>query len=144
MKNINLDLSTIGEGALQERFIASMEKVIENILDLNTEATKKRSITIQLDFTPDEYREVTNIEMQTKEKLVPRTQVLARKIVNRSFETGYPEANELLSDVKGQTYMDFQKGEPAIDTGQPVSEVEKQETTKEQVEQTVIDFRKTN
>ncbi|EJI7260799.1 hypothetical protein NFX11_001939, partial [Enterococcus faecalis] len=44
MKNINLDLSTIGEGALQERFIASMEKVIENILDLNTEATKKRSV----------------------------------------------------------------------------------------------------
>lgn len=144
MKNINLDLSTIGEGALQERFIASMEKVIENILDLNTEATKKRSVVIQLDFTPDEYREVTNIEMQTKEKLVPRTQVSARMIVNRSFETGYPEANELLSNVKGQTYMDFQKGELATDTGQPVSEVEKQEATEAQEEMTVLDFRKTN
>lgn len=145
-KEINLKLSEIGEGSLQQRFEAAMAKVIENIQDRNTEDTKKRSIMIQIDFTPDEYREIAGMEMQVKEKLVPQKATSTRMLLSQDFETGDIFANELHSGARGQTRMNFDKGEPETDTGEPVSKVEQTDEPQENIEQedgtTVIDFRK--
>ena len=47
-KLIGLDLSHIAEGGLQEKLDLELEKVFNNILDLNTDAKAKRTITITL------------------------------------------------------------------------------------------------
>ncbi|EPH64172.1 hypothetical protein D932_01655 [Enterococcus casseliflavus 14-MB-W-14] len=38
---IDLNLSTIDDGAIQEKFEHEMAKVLENVLDRNTDPTKK-------------------------------------------------------------------------------------------------------
>lgn len=136
--DINLKLSELGEGSLQQRFDAAMDKVIENIQDRNTDETKKRSVLIQLDFTSDEYREIADIEMQVKEKLVPQSATKTRMLMSQDFETGDIEANEMLSGVRGQTRMNFEKGEPETDIGESVSQVEQEE----EEQNTIINFKK--
>lgn len=56
LKNINVPLSGISEGRLQERFDYELAQVINNVNDPNTDFTKKRKITIDLMIIPDEYR----------------------------------------------------------------------------------------
>ncbi|MCE5687330.1 hypothetical protein JL786_00895 [Staphylococcus pseudintermedius] len=41
MRLNNVKLSELGQGALQELFESELEKVIENINDINTDPTKK-------------------------------------------------------------------------------------------------------
>ena len=47
-KTIKIDLSKIANTALQEKVDKELEKVLENILDLNTEAKATRKVTIIL------------------------------------------------------------------------------------------------
>ncbi len=57
-KLIGLDLSHIAEGGLQEKLDNELEKVFDNILDLNTEAKAKRKITVTLTMSSNEERTV--------------------------------------------------------------------------------------
>lgn len=54
------------QGAINEHVDYEMKKVIDNILDINTEAKKKRKIVVTLELTPDENGEVQLAEW-TKE-----------------------------------------------------------------------------
>ncbi|MBX9115942.1 hypothetical protein HCG83_06410 [Enterococcus casseliflavus] len=56
-QSIDLDLSKIDGGAVQEKFAHEMEKALENILDRNTDPTKKRSVTITVDLIPNKDRQ---------------------------------------------------------------------------------------
>ncbi|VKI22715.1 phage protein [Streptococcus pneumoniae] len=47
-KLIGLDLTHIADGGLQEKLDKELEKVFDNILDLNTDAKAKRKVTITL------------------------------------------------------------------------------------------------
>ncbi|EHU4989708.1 hypothetical protein C6807_RS13445, partial [Enterococcus faecalis] len=104
-KNINVPLSGISEGGLQERFDYELAQVINNINDPNTDPTKKRKITIDLTIIPDEYREDILIDYQVKSKLVPR-EALTSKIIIGQDGKGKPLANELKSGQRGQMYFD--------------------------------------
>ncbi len=57
-KLIGLDLSHIAEGGLQEKLDNELDKVFDNILDLNTEAKAKRKITVTLTMSSNEERTV--------------------------------------------------------------------------------------
>ena len=50
-KNIDLKLSSIQEGALQESFENAMEQVLKNIHDLNTDPKKARKINLEIKVT---------------------------------------------------------------------------------------------
>lgn len=70
--SINLTLGSIGLGAVEERFSIELQKVIENIQDVNTEAEKKRTITITMDIVPvSEGREFCTLETKVVSKLQP-------------------------------------------------------------------------
>ena len=43
-----IDLASLAEGALQERFEQDLQKIAENIQDENTDAKAKRKLTITL------------------------------------------------------------------------------------------------
>lgn len=45
---INLNLSKIAGGRVQEQFQIGMKKLIDNILDRNTAETKSRKFTIEI------------------------------------------------------------------------------------------------
>ena len=52
-KTIKIDLSKIANTALQEKVDKELEKVLDNILDLNTEAKETRKVTITLTMSVD-------------------------------------------------------------------------------------------
>lgn len=137
MKNIDLNLNKINEGAIQEKFEYEMEQVFENILDLNTDPTKKRAVTLTIEIAADKNRELVVMTCKSKSKLIPRDESETKVLFGRNADTGYIEANELKSGARGQMYMDPEDLKVKTDTGQPVDEIETVELQKE-----VIDFRK--
>ena len=56
-----LSLSNLGEGAAVERFDEVLKKVIMDINDLNTEPADIRKIKLEVQFKPDETREIIAI-----------------------------------------------------------------------------------
>ena len=46
----------MARGALMERANYELERIVENILDPNTPAAKKRKLTVTLELLPDEDR----------------------------------------------------------------------------------------
>ena len=71
---IPINIGNICDGALVEAFEVELAKVIKNIMDPNTEAKAKRSITMTVDFHP---------------KRRPRTD---QRRVGGQNETGWPGA----------------------------------------------------
>ena len=130
-KTIKIDLSKIANTALQEK--KELEKVLENILDLNTEAKATRKITITLTMSTDDERTVVKTGMEVKSTLAPQKGVATTVIVGRD-DTGKIHANELKSGIPGQTYFDG-NGDMRTDTGELVEEVEQQNTN-------IIDYNK--
>ena len=59
-KTIKIDLSKIANTALQEKVDKELEKVLDNILDPNTEAKATRKVTIILTMSTDDERTVVN------------------------------------------------------------------------------------
>lgn len=120
---VGLDLSNLADGGLQEKLDHELEKVLENILDLNTEAKAKRKINITLTLSANEERTVVDTVMNVKSTLAPQNGVGTTILVGRDYETGELHANELKSTVPGQMYFD-ENGEVRTDVGQPVAEIE--------------------
>ena len=136
-KLIGLDLTHIADGGLQEKLDKELEKVFNNILDLNTEAKAKRQVTITLTMSANEDRTVVDTILGVKTKLAPQNAVATTILVGRDYDTGLVHANELKSTVPGQMYFD-ENGEILTDIGQPVAEIEQQTETKPDI----IDFNK--
>ncbi|HEM5080798.1 TPA: hypothetical protein U1209_000766 [Streptococcus suis] len=137
-KLIGLDLSHIADGGLQEKLDHELEKVFDNILDLNTEAKAKRKVTITLTMFANEERTVVDTVMDVKSKLAPQNGVATTILVGRDYDTGRVHANELKSSVPGQMYFD-DDAQLRTDTGQPVEEVEQQSAP---ATPDIIDFKK--
>jgi hypothetical protein len=134
-QSIDLDLSKIDGGAVQEKFAHEMEKALENILDRNTDPTKKRSVTITVDIIPNKDRDMFILASQCKSKLVPREETETKVLFGRNSDTGKLEAAELKSNARGQLFMDPDDLQIKTDTGQPVEEIEEKENE-------IVDFRK--
>lgn len=70
-KTIKIDLSKIANTALQEKVDKELEKVLDNILDLNTKANAVRKLTITLAMSTDDERTVVTTSMEVKSTLAP-------------------------------------------------------------------------
>lgn len=73
---INLD--TLGGGAALERFKEEFAKVIENILDPNTDAGARRSVVLTIDVKPTRDRRDGEIAISCQAKLAPASSVTTR------------------------------------------------------------------
>jgi uncharacterized protein YpiB (UPF0302 family) len=67
-----MTLSNIAGGAVDIHFDRELQKVVNNIKDAETEANKKREITIKLVFEPDSSRDVSTITIESSSKLAPK------------------------------------------------------------------------
>ncbi|HEM2792135.1 TPA: hypothetical protein U0603_000210 [Streptococcus suis] len=132
-KTIKLDLSALGEGGLQEKVDKELEKVLDNILDPNTDSKPARKLVITLTMKADDSREVINTSMDVKSTLAPQLGVATVVLAGR--KDGKIHANELKSSAPGQMYFD-DAAQLRTDVGQPVEEIEKG------INAEVIDFNK--
>lgn len=132
-KTIKIDLSKIANTALQEKVDKELEKVLDNILDPNTEAKAARKVTITLTMSTDDERTVVKTGMEVKSTLAPQKGVATTVIVGRD-DAGIIHANELKSGAPGQTYFD-DNGDMRTDTGELIEKVEQQNTN-------IIDYNK--
>ncbi|EGQ3138957.1 TPA: hypothetical protein K8036_001689 [Staphylococcus pseudintermedius] len=127
MRLNNVKLSELGEGALQELFESELEKVIENINDINTDPTKKRKITMTIDIKSDEYREIIFADVKVKSNLVSMDST-GIKLFNIVDENGERVVNELRSGAKGQAFID-DDGSIKNDDGSDIEETSKTKKT---------------
>ncbi|MCV9899842.1 replication terminator protein [Exiguobacterium sp. N5] len=131
----HIDLNNFADGALLERVNAEIGKVLENIQDPNTEATKKRKVTITLELEPNHRRELADVVTSVKSTLVPAASVSASLMIGHDGRQVI--GRELKSAMPGQYMVDVDSGEIVNDDGT------KLEDTNMAAESTVIDFRKT-
>ena len=94
-KEIDLNLSKMAYGAIQEKLDKELEAVFKNIHDPNVPAKRKRTITITLGFTPDDTRKVVNLSTGVKSTLAPTEEVETTVLTGKDLKTGRIEAHEL-------------------------------------------------
>lgn len=132
MKNIDINILQLAQGAVQEKLDREFEKVFENIQDPNVNATAKRTITLKIDLVPDDVRQVVKTNVTATSKLAPTDPVTTTILTGKDLTTNKIEARELQSGVLGQTYID-EKGDLRTDTGEPVDVIEKETRKKSKV-----------
>lgn len=132
-KEIDLQLSELANGAIQEKLNGELEKVFANIHDPNTSATAKRGITIKLEFKPDENRQVVTVSSDFSVKIAPVEGVSTTVLTGKDIATGKVEAHELKSVAPGQTYIDTEDGKVKTDVGVPIDVIEKEQAKQQQI-----------
>lgn len=122
-KRIDLPLSALANGAIQEKLDVELGKIFDNIHDPNTKAEDKRTVTIKLDFVPDENRQTVKLNSNIAVKLANVRDVAVTVLTGKDLTNGKIEAKELKSNVPGQTYFDDDLT-PKTDIGVPVDVIE--------------------
>lgn len=128
-QTINFDLSEVADGGVQVKLNRALKQVADNILDPNTDATKKRKVQINIYIAPNEKRDASDVTVEVKTTLAPEVGIPTTMLLGRDIK-GEVHVNELKSGVKGQEYIDTNTGEIKTDTGESVDEVEKKEQHK--------------
>jgi|SRR5690625_317965 len=128
-KRIDLPLSDLANGAIQEKLDYELNKVFDNIHDLNTKAQDKRGVTIKLEFKPDENRQTVSVDSSFTTKLANVEGVSTIVLTGKDLVSGNVEAKELKSSIPGQTYFD-NDGTLNTDTGEPIDVIEAEEKRK--------------
>ncbi|MEH7342732.1 replication terminator protein [Bacillus sp. JJ1532] len=114
-----IDLNTFADGALAERANVELQKILENIADPNTDATKKRKLTLTITLSADDKRDVVLSTVVAKSVLAPAKQIEAKFIMDMDSRGNITGA-ELKSGIKGQTYIDMETGEIQDDRGSKI------------------------
>lgn len=120
-----IDLNKVANGALLELVNIELQKVFENIADVNTPETAKRSITIQLNFKPDKRRGIASTDIDVKSKLASRVGTSTSFVIGAD-SNGKATGGEMKSELPGQLYIN-NDGEIADDLGNLVEEEQKEE-----------------
>lgn len=70
-ESIPVNIGNINDGAMIEAFDLELRRALENIADLNTPATAKRTVVLQLTLTPHSDRVTIETEFRASSKLAP-------------------------------------------------------------------------
>lgn len=95
----------MADGAFLERVNYEMEKVVDNILDPNTKATKTRKITVTIELTPDDDRGKIDVSVTAKSTLAP-TNPVGTSLAFVGGENGEAVLAEMTPQIPGQMYID--------------------------------------
>lgn len=105
----------MARGALMERADYELERVIENILDVNTPSDKKRKLTVTLELTPSGNRSMVAISAYAKSTLCATEPVQAQFWLGVD-KNGVPGMREMLAESPDQTVMEEveERAQPVI------------------------------
>lgn len=107
---MNLNLSTFGSGALQERFDRELEKVAKNLKDPNTSYKEARKITITFTLKQDEDRKVSACTCEVQSKLAKAKPFDTTLGIGRDLKTDQYVVKEYGAQIPGQ--LDINDIEP--------------------------------
>lgn len=96
----------MARGAIQERVDYEVAKAVDNILDLNTDPTAKRKITLTIEMKPDENRQYIKISASAKSALAPVIPVGTTLGIAADPGTGEMVLVESTPQVPGQVGID--------------------------------------
>ena len=97
-------LLQMAKGAIQERVDYEVSRVVDNILDMNTEAKVKRKVVLTIVMVPDDDRQVVKIEASAKSTLAPVVPV-GTSLVITADSNGEMMLAEIVPQVPGQISM---------------------------------------
>jgi hypothetical protein len=66
-----VSLSNLGTGAAVERFDVELQRVLANIMDVNTKSGAERNITLKVTIAPSEDRATAGVSIECTSKLAP-------------------------------------------------------------------------
>ena len=98
-------LLQMAKGAIQERVDYEVTRVVDNLLDMNTEAKAKRKVTLTITMTADDDRRVVKVEASAKSTLAPVTPI-GTSLVITADGNGEMMLAEIIPQVPGQVSMD--------------------------------------
>lgn len=108
-KNIEVTMESIKNGALSERFTESIEQVVINAMDRNTDYDASRKIVITMTFKSNEERDMVAAKIDIKTTLAPPKPLKTVIAIGRNGdEIG---AAEVGNQILGQTVIDHKTGE---------------------------------
>lgn len=114
MQIMNHSILDMARGAIKERTDYEMSKIMDNILDPNTSASKKRTLTLTVEFTPDADRQQISVNVVAKSKLEPTNPVRTSLYVTGDHN-GEVTAVEMVPQVPGQMAVDgSEQEEPQV------------------------------
>lgn len=97
-------LLQMAKGAIQERVDYEVTRVVDNLLDMNTEAKAKRKVTLNIVMTTDDDRRVVKVEASAKSTLAPVTPI-GTSLVITADKNGEMMLAEIIPQVPGQISM---------------------------------------
>ena len=109
-ENQKQSILDMARGAIKERTDYEMAKIIDNILDVNTNATKKRTLTLTAEFSPDSDRQQIGVRVVAKSKLEPTDPVSTSLYITGDRE-GVVTAVEMVPQVPGQQNLNGEEQE---------------------------------
>lgn len=83
---VSFTLANFMGGALEERFAGELSRVLDNIRDPNTPALGKREITVKFILTPEDSREIGDIEAVVSSKSQGTKRLASRMFIGRDRE----------------------------------------------------------
>lgn len=95
---IDLNIPTLANGALMERFKEEIGKVVANISDPNTPAEKSRVITMKMTIKPNKQRNMADVIVSTSSTLCASTPIETGIYIGFNPKTGEVGASEFESD----------------------------------------------
>ncbi len=98
-------LDELMDGALTERFNYEMDRVLQNVFDVNTDPKIKRQIQIVIDIKPNERRDAAEFRVDVKSKLAQPVAV-TQTVMLYQDDRGNVTATEITNQVPGQIDMD--------------------------------------
>ena len=107
MENQNrASILQMARGAIQERVDYEVCKAVDNIMDLNTDPTAKRKITLTIEMKPDENRQYIKISASAKSALAPVLPVGTTLGIAANPDTGEMVLGESAPQIPGQVGID--------------------------------------
>ena len=105
----------MARGAIMEQVDGEISKIVENIIDPNTEAKKKRQLVLTIEFVPAADRSVVSVSAIARCKLQPANAIQTSLFVGVDGKTGEVVATEMTPNIAGQIDLDgTEEDEPKI------------------------------
>ena len=83
MQPVVLTMETLAGGGAVEHFERELGRVLENIIDPNTEAKHERAVLLELRIKPAEDRESGVVQVRCRSKLAPPRPLVSQVFVGR-------------------------------------------------------------
>lgn len=96
--SIKLTVDTLYNGGVSERILQELNKVIENVADPNTPAKKKRTVTLKLEITPNEQRNLASMKVATSSTLCAPEPIETSIAIVQNSKTGEMYCEEIIAN----------------------------------------------